>query len=580
LNRREVLKGGLATLGFMALPGGLPVFAAPAGWKPKKKPNLVFGVVSDTHMRCHYDGKSFYSRYDVFYDDQALVEVMKVFKKAGVDAILHCGDVTDNGMVREMEFYKEAWDKVYGSDPRPVNMICTGNHDVAESYYWAQAISHSKDPAVYKKIRLGPHNIKKEMERIWGEPYDDVWHKTVKGYHFFGFGCPMWPEEGWDPALPYKGWLYNDTKDEGKGRDAYIHAGLHLVELVRREREARRLDPQKPFFFATHAFYARQLWFAHRALRQALGVGEKQFCNGLGFHGHGHGSDAHWRFNWGGDAPFPHVMCSTLAYWKSHGGEGEKPRFAKDFGDGTATGNMDLPKADHALLVRVYDDMVRISRIWVNVKPKHVVGSLGPDWVMPLSWGTGNGERGIRLRQGYGGQAGNGESAFAKASVDAKATADKSADKRGTEGWGMNDHPLREENYVKVIGSPEFPKGAKLDVKLEKIVGVGERNDSALELQLETPTVLRIRIPKADGNPDSRVYGYNVVVAGEDGTKLKKSVYARGYCMGIGYEPEGGVTTLDIPQSELPAGKLLSIAVRPCSSLATRGKPIATTWRA
>jgi len=530
LNRREVLKGGLSSLGFVALPGGL--FAAPSDWKPKKKPNLIFGVVSDTHMRCHYDGKSFYSRYDVFYDDQALVEVMKLFKKAGVDAILHCGDVTDNGMVREMEFYKEAWDKVYGGDPRPANLIVTGNHDVAESYYWAKYVSHSDDPAVYKKIRLGPHNIKEEMERIWGEPYDDVWHKTVKGYHFFGFGWPMWPEEGLDPALPYKGWLYHDTPDEGKGRDAYIHAGLHLVELVRREREARRLDPQKPFFFATHAFYARQLWFAHRALRQALGVGEKQFCNGLGFYGHGHGSDAHWRFNWGGDAPFPHVMCSTLAYWKSHVSEGDTPRFARDFGDGTATGNMDCGKADHALLVRVYDDMVRISRIWVNVKPKHVIGSLGPDWVMPLS------------------------------------------------GFTPSDHPLREENYVKVIGSPEFPKGAKLDVKLEKIVGVGERNDSALELQLETPTVLRIKIPKADGNPDSRVYGYNVVVAGEDGTKLKKSVYARGYCMGIGYEPDGGVTTLEIPQSELPAGKCLAIAVRPCSSLATRGKPITTTWRA
>ena len=73
LNRREVLKGGLSSLGLIALPGGL--WAAPQGWKPKKKPNLTFGVVSDTHMRCHYDGKRFYSRYDVYYDDQALVEV-------------------------------------------------------------------------------------------------------------------------------------------------------------------------------------------------------------------------------------------------------------------------------------------------------------------------------------------------------------------------------------------------------------------------------------------------------------------------------------------------------------------------
>ena len=166
-SRRDFVKSAAALAGFAAF-DGLPVFAAPPGWKPKKKPNLVFGVVSDTHMRCHYDGESFYLHYDAYYDDQALVEVMKLFKKAGVDAILHCGDITDGGMVREMMFYKEAWDKVYGSDPRPVNLMVTGNHDVAESYYWAQCVSHSKDPAVYKKIRLGPHNIKQEMECIWG----------------------------------------------------------------------------------------------------------------------------------------------------------------------------------------------------------------------------------------------------------------------------------------------------------------------------------------------------------------------------------------------------------------------------
>ena len=92
----------------------------------------------------------------------------------------------------------------------------------------------------------------------------------------------------------------------------------------------------------------------------------------------------------------------------------------------------------------------------------------------------------------------------------------------------------------------------------------------------EKESVLRIKIPKADGNPDTRVYGYNVVVAGDDGKKVKKSVYARGYCMGEGFEPEGGVTTLEIPHSELPPGKKLTIAVRPCSSLATKGKAIAS----
>ena len=52
LARREFVKGGLASLGFLALPG-TPIFAAPPGWKPKKKPNLVFGILGvGVEIRC------------------------------------------------------------------------------------------------------------------------------------------------------------------------------------------------------------------------------------------------------------------------------------------------------------------------------------------------------------------------------------------------------------------------------------------------------------------------------------------------------------------------------------------------
>ena len=84
----------------------------------------------------------------------------------------------------------------------------------------------------------------------------------------------------------------------------------------------------------------------------------------------------------------------------------------------------------------------------------------------------------------------------------------------------------------------------------------------------------------ADGNPDSRVYAYEVVVAGDEGTrKLRKAAYAAGCNLGIGHEPNGGVTTLEIPASELPPGKTLTIAVRPLTSLGTSGKAIATEFK-
>ena len=80
-------------------------------------------------------------------------------------------------------------------------------------------------------------------------------------------------------------------------------------------------------------------------------------------------------------------------------------------------------------------------------------------------------------------------------------------------------------------------------------------------------------IPKADGNAASRIYGFNVEVIGKD-IPLRKSVYASGYNRGLGFEPNGGVTTFRIDKRELPGGGKLVFRVWPCSSLGTRGEPI------
>ena len=525
MNRREFVKGGLATLGFLALPGGL--FAVPAGFKTKKKPNLVFGVVSDTHMRTHYDGVSFYEHYGTLMGDEALKAVFRYFKGEEADAVVNCGDLTDRGIIRTMELYKAAWDGVF-KGTRTVHLYATGNHDVEEMFRdWAMGIARSEDPETYNKIRLGC-NLDSVLERIWGEPYEDIWHKTVKGYHFFGMGWGLDPD---NQTPVYRGRLYNDSEMEGRGCSRFIHNGLWMAELVRREREAGRLDPQKPFFTVYHCSigrYDRPGARIHSHLRSALGLGPDDYCNGLGFFGHAHRSNADWHFFWDRNAAFPAIECASLAYWKHRSGEGDKPVFAQGFGDGTAEGGgQDMT---HALLVKVYDDMMTIRRVWVEVKPKVRLATLGPDLAVPLA------------------------------------------------GFAPSRHPLLPDRLRGSDAKPEFPKDAKLEVKLEKRVGVGERNDSTLELQLETPTVLRIRIPRADGNPLARVYGYNVVIAGEGGAKVKKSVYENGYSYGDGCEPDGGVTTLEIPALELPAGKNLTLAVRPCSCLASRGRPLVATY--
>lgn len=54
---------------------------------------------------------------------------------------------------------------------------------------------------------------------------------------------------------------------------------------------------------------------------------------------------------------------------------------------------------------------------------------------------------------------------------------------------------------------------------------------------------------------------------------------AAGCNMGIGHEPNGGMTTLEIAKDELPPGQSLTFAVRPLSSLGTSGKAIATEFK-
>ena len=92
--------------------------------------------------------------------------------------------------------------------------------------------------------------------------------------------------------------------------------------------------------------------------------------------------------------------------------------------------------------------------------------------------------------------------------------------------------------------------------------------------------VMRVTIPCADGNPASRPYAYDVVVMGDEPKdRLFKNIYWPGCNLGIGHEPNNGITTLDVPKSELPAGKKLTIAVRPVSSLGTKGKAIGAIWK-
>ena len=457
VTRLEFIKGALVSLGFGAF-GGRRLFAAPLGWKHGGTPNVVFGVVSDTHLRTGVKSEN----PGANWPDRYFAAALDYFRLRNVDAVVHCGDMAHRGQTREMEFHAEAWRRVFGRSGGPVKLFVTGNHDVEGSTYGDFVTKRYPDPDERAKHVLAT-DMAANWERVWGEKYEPVWHREVKGYHFFG--------RQWGVA---EGEL---AKSLEAGQEQY-----RLAEGVR------------PFFLLSHAR-------PHSVLNKKVA----RLRNAVSFFGHWHHSAANWNeiYMWGG----PTIQCPSCEPRGLRGlcGDGYIAHATLEGADGAGL-------ARQGYVVRVYDDMLTIER-----REFGEGGSLGADWVMPLG---------------------------------------KSA-----------PHPFSKDELKKVIGEPQFSKSGKLRVESVKL----ESGEEAV----------KISIPLADGNPDSRVYAYEVVVIGEAGNqKLFKAVYATGCNMGIGHEPNGGVTTLEIPNSELPPGKTLTFAVRPLTSLGTSGKAIATEFKA
>ena len=432
-------------------------------------------MLSDTQLCSRPFAGRPYPDWPVKYFAAAL----EYFKSLHVDAVVYCGDLAHRGRVRELEFHAEIWRDVFGKHG-PTKLFVAGNHEFR---------------ADCKGRKLIDDGMAANWERIWGEAYDEVWHKEVKGCHFFG-----------------RHW----GADEGR-----------LVDLVKKHIAPDAADKgAKPFFVLTHRILGRET-------RMALGG----YRNALGFFGHWHHSAANWREIYCADGLAPFIQVPPC-----------HPHGEGSLAHGKAILKIPIEKNEfvgngrQGYVVRVYDDMLTIER-----REFGEGGSLGADWVMPFNWGTGNGER------------------------------------------GTAKHPFSKDELKKVIGEPQFPGDAKLEVsldrinKINKIVRIANDNPvnpvNPVQGNSASPR-LRVRIPLANGNPDSRVYAYEVIVVGEPGTpKLHKAVYATGCNMGIGHEPNGGVTTLEIPKSELPPGQSLTFAVRPLTSLGTSGRPIITDFK-
>jgi len=137
------------------------------------RPNMVFGVVSDIHVTTPKSCRMF---------ERALVQ----FRRRGVDAVVIPGDLTDWGLKSGLVYVKRTWDKVFAGTG-VVPLFCTGNHDFEGWWYGDMTMEmHANGYSEADRLndRKAPQQLAKGWEEAFGEPFEWVRCRTVKGYDF------------------------------------------------------------------------------------------------------------------------------------------------------------------------------------------------------------------------------------------------------------------------------------------------------------------------------------------------------------------------------------------------------------
>ena len=189
LSRRVFIGGSLAACGGLAL----PAFASPVR-------RLRFGVLTDIHI--HKGHKPC---------EEVLEKELRWLDEQKVEAVVFPGDLTDGGLVAELERFAAVWEKVFpnftAADGRRVErVLVSGNHD------------------------LFTDEVREAWTRVLGEKWELVWKREVKGVTFVGaqHASTRPPVEGFfrahaaefDPARPFVYVQHPHPKDTCHGEFA------------------------------------------------------------------------------------------------------------------------------------------------------------------------------------------------------------------------------------------------------------------------------------------------------------------------------------------------------------------------
>lgn len=227
--RRDFVIGGLSALGAACVrsSGGDPV--------------LTVGVLSDPHVSLQHPERT-----------DLLKRAFRLVADKGADVVAVVGDMTDTGLVVELEQFADAW--------RSLNLhsrlfAVLGNRDMSVSGKISQA----------ERLRMADRAIYPDPAAVWkrvfGEAYDaDFLHCEYRGIRFFG---AHWGKER-------------------VSAEAFVHGA------------GRGLDPDVPFLYFQHAppygTSFKVMWEPHHwdPISEML----SRYPNAIVFSGHTHHSIA------------------------------------------------------------------------------------------------------------------------------------------------------------------------------------------------------------------------------------------------------------------------------------------------
>lgn len=322
MNRREFIGGAFALAGAAVLAKSTRGPAA-----------LKVGVLSDVHV----------SPPDMYGSQEAIDMFKKTlgfFKKEGVDAVVIAGDLTNDGMMREMRAFVDVWTDVFGGIGKgPARIFTTGNHEkvIFTSTKRKGDLSNPRyTDGLYR-------DVKKNWKALFGEEWSPFFIKTVKGYSFVGAHWAEWEDE------------------------------KALRRFLQDNRAA--LAGRKPFFYVQHAHpqdscYGTWTWHqkdggpTHKVLAE--------YPNAVAFSGHTHYTITDERSVWQG--AFTSLGTGSLRWVSMPSGRENGPlknRAERRMGN--------IGWGSQGMVMSVWNDCMVFERYdFVNMQ------KLGDDWVVPV----------------------------------------------------------------------------------------------------------------------------------------------------------------------------------------------------